>query len=73
MILSEEGTTHGDPLAMPWYSIRTPGIIQTTKTQIPTVHQLWFADDAAAAGIIQKLYEWYNVYWLWKERNMDIL
>ena len=60
MILSEEGTTQGDPLAMPWYSISTAGIIQTTKTQIPTVHQVWLADDAAAAGTIQKLYEWYN-------------
>ena len=61
MILSEEGTTQGDPLAMPWYSISTAGIIQTTKTLTPTVHQVWLADDAAAAGTIQKLYEWYNI------------
>ena len=61
MILSEEGTTQGDPLAMPWYSISTAGIIQTTKTLTQTVHQVWFADDAASAGTIQKLYEWYNI------------
>ena len=61
MILSEEGTTQGDPLAMPWYSICTAGIIQTTKIQTPTVHQVWLADDAAAAGTIKNLHEWYKI------------
>ena len=61
MILSEEGTTQGDHLAMPWYSISTVGIINITKIQTPTVHQVWLADDAAAVGTIHKLYEWYNM------------
>ena len=58
MILSEEETTKRDPLQIPWYSI-TAGIIPTTKTLPPPVHQVWLADDAAAAGTIQKLYNTY--------------
>ena len=61
MILSEEGKSQEDPLTMPLCSISTAGIIQTTKTLTPTVYQVWLADDAAAAGTIQKLYEWYNI------------
>ena len=61
MIPSEEGKTQGDTLAMRLYSVNTAGIIQTTKTLTPTVHQVWLANDAAAAGTIQKWYEWYNI------------
>ena len=30
-ILSQEGTTQGDPLAMPWYSVNTSIMIQSGK------------------------------------------
>ena len=73
MILTEEGTTQGDPLAMRWHSICTVGIIRTTKTLTPTVHQVWLADDA---HLLQEQFK--NcmngaTYWLWKERSMGIL
>ena len=35
-VLSEEGTTQGDPLAMPWYSINTTVIIDQLRS-IPEV------------------------------------
>ena len=49
-ILSMEGTTQGDPLAMAWYSLSTGVLIDTLRAQIPSVKQVWLADDASAAG-----------------------
>lgn len=44
-ILSQEGTTQDDPLAMPWYSVNTTTIIQNFRTSIPNVKQVWLADE----------------------------
>ena len=59
-ILSQEGTTQGDPLAMPWYSINTSIMIQSLWTSTPGVKQVWIADDSAGGGQILPLYNWYN-------------
>ena len=59
-ILSQEGTTQGDPLAMPWYSVNTSIIIQTLRNAIPNVKQVWLADDSAGAGRISTLFSWYK-------------
>lgn len=59
-ILSQEGTTQGDPLAMPWYSVNTSIIIQALRNSIPTVKQVWLADDSAGAGQISSLFDWYK-------------
>ena len=59
VILSKEGTTQGDPLAMPWYSLNSISIITHLRIEDPQVKQVWFADDAAATGKIKKLYDWY--------------
>ena len=59
-ILSQEGTTQGDPLAMPWYSINTSIMIQSLRTSTPGVKQVWLADDSARGGQILPLYNWYN-------------
>ena len=59
-IKSQEGTTQGDPLAMPWYSVNTHTMIELLKIMCVEIKQVWLADDAAAGGKITSLYEWYN-------------
>ena len=59
-ILSQECTTQGDPLAMPWYSINTSTIIQSLRLSSPDVKQVWLADDSAGGGTIASLYSWYR-------------
>ena len=52
VLYSEEGTTQGDPLTMPFYALATVPLIQ--KLTAP-VTQVWYADDAAACGKISAL------------------
>ena len=59
-ILSQEDTTQGDPLAMPWYSANTSIMNQSLKTSTPGVKQVWLADDSAGVGQIVPLYNWYD-------------
>ena len=60
-LLSMEGTTQGDPLAMAWYSISTVALIDSLKALVPLVKQVWLADDATAAGKLEQLKTWYNI------------
>jgi len=46
-LLSREGITQVDPLAMPMYAISLIPIIQHLKG---IAKQVWYADDAAARG-----------------------
>ena len=46
-ILPQEGRTQGDPLTMPCFSVNTPVMIQSLRTSIPGVKQVWLADDSA--------------------------
>ena len=68
--LSQEGTTQGDPLAMPWYSVNASVMIQSLRTRTPGVIQVWLADDPAGGGQIVPLYNWYSH--LTQERSMVI-
>ena len=54
-VLSQEGTTQGDPLAMPFYAISTSLIIQTLRNVFKDVKQVCLADDASAAGSLKSL------------------
>ena len=57
VILSQEGTTQGDPLAMPMYALATIPLID----QLPrNVTQIWYADDACAIGSVADLHAWWN-------------
>ena len=57
VLMSEEGTTQGDPLAMPLYALATIPLIQ----QLPSgVEQIWYADDACACGKLVALREWWD-------------
>ena len=68
-IKSQEGTTQGDPLAMPWFSLNTTPIIQFLRNEVPSVKQVWLADDASAGGKLQVLLEWYNLIKSQGEKN----
>ena len=54
-ISSQEGTTQGDPLAMPWYAINTVHMITSLRASIPQVKQVWLADDSAGGGSIESV------------------
>ena len=56
-LLSQEGTTQGDPLAMPLYAIATLPLIHSLNAD---VKQVWYADDASACGKIQALRSWWD-------------
>ena len=56
-LLSREGTTQGDPLAMPMYAISLIPVIQHLRGM---AKQVWYADDAAAGGRICQLKNWWD-------------
>ena len=58
-ILSEEGTTQGDPLAMPMYAIAMIPLICRLNNDVT---QVWYADDACACGRLASLRQWWD--WL---------
>ena len=45
-LLSQEGTTQGDPLAMPMYAVATIPLIRSLPSD---VQQVWYADDASGS------------------------
>ena len=61
-ILSQKGTTQGDPLAMPWYVINTSILIQSLRAHIPEVKQVLLANDSAGGGPIELLYNSYKLF-----------
>ena len=60
ILLSREGTTQGDPLAMPMYALATIPLIRNLKDSMSDVNQVWYADDASGAGKITRLREWWD-------------
>ena len=57
VIKSREGTTQGDPLAMPMYAIATIPLINKLKDD---AQQVWHADDAAALWTTEQLRVWWD-------------
>jgi len=57
-ILSREGTTQGDPLAMAMYALALVPMINRLHR---LVKQVWYADDAAAAGLLTDLRAWWDM------------
>ena len=55
MLLSHEGVTQGDPLSMILYGIALTPLTESIRTEIPTVMQAWYADDAAMAGPVEDI------------------
>ena len=48
-VLSQEGNTQGDPWAMAIYAVGILPLIHRVKAD---VKQVWYADDATAAGLV---------------------
>ena len=55
-LLSQEGTTQGDPLAMAMYALAITPLIDRLYDE--TTKQIWFADDASAVGDLSSLNSW---------------
>ena len=69
VLLSKEGTTQGDPLAMPFYALATITLLQ----RLPLgVVQVWYVDDACAGGKLCMLRDWWDKLWELVP-NLDIL
>eukprot|EP00731_Ephydatia_muelleri_P031762 Em0023g269a len=56
-ILSQEGTTQGDPLAMPMYAL---AILPLIRHIADNVQEAWYADDATATGSLKNLRTWWD-------------
>ena len=54
-ILSDEGTTQGDNLAMPFYALGLAPLLRRLCITTPSVQQNWLADDAIGAGRLKDL------------------
>ncbi|KAL5479245.1 hypothetical protein EMCRGX_G022742 [Ephydatia muelleri] len=54
---SQEGTTQGDPLAMPMYALATLPLMHHVNHDIG---QVWYADDATATGKLTNLRTWWD-------------
>lgn len=57
-LLSQEGTTQGDPLAMAVYVVAISPLI--LRLQDENAKQVWFADDATAGGELTHLRMWWD-------------
>ena len=57
VILSREGTTQGDPLAMAMYGLATIPLIQKVND---LCKQVWYADDSAVFGSLEHLRSWWD-------------
>ena len=57
---SQEGTTQGDPLAMPFYALTTRPLIDALDKDLPDLRQIWYADDATAIGKLCDLKHWWE-------------
>ncbi len=56
-MLSKEGTTQGDPLAMAMYAIGTQPLIRRLDGHDK---QVWYADDSSAGSCIERLKAWWD-------------
>ena len=60
-ILSKEGTTQGDNLAMLFYSLGMKPLLDKLSKEVPQVKQVWLADDASGAGTLLSLKKWWDI------------
>ena len=59
-IASTEGTTQGDPMAMPSYAIGILPLLDVINTSNEPVNHAAFADDLGGAGRLERLRSWWG-------------
>ena len=59
VIISAEGTTQGDPMAMAMYAIGIMPLIQRLRS-VNSTKQIWYADDCTGCGSLEDLSDWWN-------------
>ena len=60
-LMSTEGTTQGDPLAMAMYALAVTPLIHHLRSSDPAVSQVWYADDATGVrGKCAALRKWWD-------------
>ena len=59
ILLSKEGTTQGDPLAMCMFAIATIPLIWDLAHE-SSARQVWYADDSTAGGYLVDLKKWWD-------------
>ena len=57
-ILSQEGTTQGDPMAMAMYALASLPLSRRIDP-LKSVKQVWYADDCTAGGSLGDLHQWW--------------
>ena len=60
-LLSQEGTTQGDNLAMSFYALGTISLLNKLHQLVRHVKQVWLADDATGCGKLTDLVEWWKL------------
>ena len=60
VLLSQEGTTQGNPLVMLMYAVATIPLIRKLKDSVNEVYLMWYADNASGAGKLHELREWWD-------------
>ncbi|EDO42709.1 predicted protein [Nematostella vectensis] len=58
-LVSAEGTTQGDPLAMSMYALSLQPLISQLQAATQ-VNQCWFADDATGCGSLDDVRQWWD-------------
>ena len=59
-IKSQEGSTQGDNLGGHFYNQGTIPLQTLLSVTVPSVSQVWLADDATGAGTLEHLKEWWD-------------
>ena len=60
-ILSKEGSTQRDNLAMSFYGLGTKALLDKLSEQVRQIKQVWLADDAYGAGRLNELKGWWDI------------
>ena len=58
-LISAEGTTQGDPLAMSLYAISLQTLLKRLHVS-SAAKQCWFADDVTGSGSLQDVRKWWD-------------